>query len=541
MEWKLCAAPVFAGKRGTTMENTKKGAAEWFAQKGTYIYLLVMLLVFALFYTDKMHRVVADKKLIFQVLTAAYFCALLPFIVKRARDLCKGRCRFEWRGADAVFAVILFLAIILSTVLSGEGRRIFLEQPTLRSISGLCFLACVLVYFAVRRYGVYDSFVLWAWMIGSAIIYLYGILCSCGINFMYIQEETTVRHYYLTPLGGCNENAVYVCLMQPVIMVMYMVCRERFSQIIYSVYLCMGFLFSTFIKTESSSITMVFGIILLGYFALEKQVWFERYMHLIAMYLGSKGAIRILLYLFPNKLYPFDGINLLLLDPRVILGEAAVWALVYVLQHRADDLVRRQVLGMRKYFLGAAMVGAVCFVVGVVAANTMDVSEGSFLSCLQITDSLFNARGFIWKKTAEALGKESVVKKLFGNGLGSLYGLVYTGPDREALLAYMGGIPFRDPHNTYLQILVDMGILGFVGYFGLILTTLVKALRRWKENELQVAVALTVSMYLVQAMVNAYVILHLPLLFIFLGLANGAMAVKQEDNVADSSKGAGSR
>lgn len=523
------------------MENKKKSMADLFAEKGTYIYLLAMLLAFALFYTDKMHKVIADKQLIFQIFTAAYFCALLPLVVQRVRDFFKEKRRLEWKGADAVFAVILLLTIVLSTVLSDEGGRIFLEQPAPRSISGLCFLACILMYFAVRRYGVYDSFVLWAWMIGSAIIYLYGILCSCGINFMYIQEETTLRYYYLTPLGGCNENAVYVCLMQPVIMVMYMVCKERFSQIIYSVYLCMGFLFSTFIKTESSSITMVFGIVLLGYFALEKRVWFERYMHLVGMYLGSKGTIRILLYLFPNKLYPFDGINLLLLDPRVILGEAAVWALVYILQHKADDLVRRQAFYVRKYLLGAVIAIIACFAAGVVAANTLDISEGSFLSRLQITDSLFNSRGLIWKKTVEALGKEPLVNKLFGNGLGSLYGLIYSGPDKEALLAQVGGIPFRDPHNTYLQILVDMGILGFVGYFGLIFTTLVKALRRWKENELQVAVALTVSMYLVQAMVNAYVILHLPLLFIFLGLANGAMAVKQEDNVADSSKGAGSR
>ena len=513
------------------MENKKKRLAEWLAEKGTYIYLLAMLLLFALFHTDKMFNVVNDKWMIFQFFTLLYALALIPVVGSDVCNHVKNRPKLGLRDLDQLFALVLILAIILSTVLSGEGKRIFFTLPSERSISGLCFLACVLVYYAVRRFGVYDSFVLWAWMIGSAVIYIYGILCSCGINFMNIQDGVEERYYFLSPMGGSNVNAAYVCLMLPAIMVMYMVCRERFSQIIYSIYLCAGFLFSTFIKTESSAMAVIFAILLLGYFALERRIWFERYMCLVGLYLGSKAVIRVLLYLFPAKLYPFDGINLVLLDPRVILGEAAVWLLVYAVQRRGDDVLRRRVFGVRKYLLGTAAAAVSVFVLGVILVNVLGdaVPEGSLLSCLKITDPLFHSRGFIWRRTAEFLAEEPILDQWLGNGLGSLHKSLYSGPDREALLAYMGGAAFRDPHNEYLQILVDMGILGFIGYVGLIVTTLVKALGRWKENELQVAVVLTVSVYMVQALVNAYSIMHLPLWFIFLGLANGAMAVKQEE------------
>lgn len=93
---------------------------------------------------------------------------------------------------------------------------------------------------------------------------------------------------------------------------------------------------------------------------------------------------------------------------------------------------------------------------------------------------------------------------------------------REESLAYLGS-NLRDPHNEMMQVLVDMGIFGAVGYFGLLGVTFVQALRMWKHNEVQIVAILTLGVYLIQGLVNGYSIYHLPLLFVFLGLANGSM------------------
>ena len=82
--------------------------------------------------------------------------------------------------------------------------------------------------------------------------------------------------------------------------------------------------------------------------------------------------------------------------------------------------------------------------------------------------------------------------------------------------------------------LSDMGILGVIGYFGLLLSTLIRALKTWKKNELQVAVALTLCVYLIQGIANEYSIFYLPLLCIFLGLANGSMTKNQNNEVENS-------
>ena len=67
----------------------------------------------------------------------------------------------------------------------------------------------------------------------------------------------------------------------------------------------------------------------------------------------------------------------------------------------------------------------------------------------------------------------------------------------------------------------DMGQLGLIGYFGILLSTLIKGLRNWKNNAFYIISVLTLPIYLVQALVNEYSIYTLPFLFIFLALING--------------------
>lgn len=512
-------------KKAKSTAGTKVNFPEWLGEKGTYVYVLVMLVVFSLFCTNKMFDVVEDRWHFFQYATIIYACTLLPAAVQAVYRAVKNPLGLKLPSVDTILLLLLLEGILLSTVISPNGKRIFWEMPTARSISGLCFIGCILVYFGVRRFGIFDGPVLWGWMAGSAAIYLFGILCSCGINFMNIQDGVENRYYFLSPLGGCNINATYVCLMLPLLMVVFLVCDGMVSRAICGVYLCMGFLFALFIRTESSAISMVFCLLLLGYFSLESREWFDRYTWVVGIYLASKAVIRLLLSLFPEQVYSFDGFGRMLVSPKVILAEAAAWIVVAALQHRKKDAFRRVVFRIRKYLLAASLAAAFAFVASLTVVNLMGeaVPETSVFRRLLITDTTFSFRGFIWRNTVELLREEPVLNKLFGNGLGSLYDCLYFGPDRQALLDFMGGGAFYDPHNEYLQCLVDMGLLGFVGYMGLLVTTLVRALRRWKGNSWQTAVALTVSVYMVQAIVNAYTIMHLPLLFIFLGFANGYM------------------
>lgn len=501
------------------MDDTQNSVAEWLGEKGTSFYLLMMMTVFPLFYSNKMFHLVSDKENIFLRLTFIYICITIPAIVKIVYNWWKSGCTLKLKKTDTVFGIILLLAVITSTIFAID-RRISFFQTEKRTISGFCFLCCIMIYFMIRKYGKYDGIFLWSWLAGSSIIYLFGILCACGIDFMNIQEgiEGWQKYDYLTPLGQMDTNTSYLSLMLPPIVVMYMICKERFSRMIHGINLYMGFLFTFFIKTESSVIAIGSGMIILAYFAVENSIWFKRYIHIVGIYLGSKTTIRILLYLFGNKLHPFNGIGQLLLEEQWIICEWICYLLVCFIWRWKKDLLRQKLLAARKYALACGIVIVLCCGVGTVYVNirSSDIPADSFLHHLALKDSTFNKRGFIWKRTVWMLKNEGIIHKIFGNGL-SCYSRFMSGNN------ILNGLMYYDPHNEMLQMTSDMGLIGLVGYYGLIISTVIRAMRSWKNNELQIVVIMGLCVYLIQSLVNAYAILYSPLLFIFLGLANGSI------------------
>ena len=171
-------------------------------------------------------------------------------------------------------------------------------------------------------------------------------------------------------------------------------------------------------------------------------------------------------------------------------------------------------------FLAAAGIGIVCILFANI--NAANLSNESFWQNLVLTDATFNERGFVWRRTVAAIKEEPFLRKLFGNGMNSY----------ETFMSLMNKLTpdsgYADPHNEILQMATDMGLLGLISYFGLLLSTLVRGFRNWKKNSFYIMGALTLIIYLIQALMNEYSIYTLPFLFIFLALMNGKSIEKLE-------------
>ena len=501
------------------LERAKNFMPKWLGYRVTQAYLFFMLVIFPFYYTDGMFRLHLDKRDFLLSFAGIYAFALFPLALIALYDW--GNDTHAPKKPDTIFPLILLSVLAISTVFTIiTPRRAFFEVES-RTISGLCFLCCIFIFFAVRQYAKVDQLLLWTWLAGSSGLYLFGILCACGINVLHIQDglDPWQLPTYLTPLSNTNYNTCYVCLMLPPIMVLYMICKNRLSQILCGINLYLGFLFTFFIKTDSSFIALLLGFILLGYFALEKDSWAMHYVHIPGIYLGAKLTIRVLLHLYPEKIYPFHGLHVPLLDSKLLIREIICYLIFFIIWKWIGAFLREKLASARKILVIIAITLVCCCIACVIYINisTPALAPESFWNYLILNDSTCSGRGYIWSRTLSVIKEESIGRKLFGNGLNSF----------RALMLISGAVPagdmFEDPHNEILQIITDMGLLGFIGYFGLLFTSLIKALRGWHKNKLHVITVLTLSVYMIQALANEYSIFTFPLLCIFLGLANSKL------------------
>lgn len=132
--------------------------------------------------------------------------------------------------------------------------------------------------------------------------------------------------------------------------------------------------------------------------------------------------------------------------------------------------------------------------------------------------SLFSNRGYVWHYSYQELKKDFV----FGFGPDNFpYKFPQVNPDAER---YSPQITFDKPHNMYLQVLADGGILALVGFVYLLVTFLIKLIRQmFKSNDdinknYIIAIFLTVAAYSIQGFINDNHISIQPMLYIVIGV-----------------------
>lgn len=226
---------------------------------------------------------------------------------------------------------------------------------------------------------------------------------------------------------------------------------------------------------------------ILGYFALESDSWANRFTQ-DYRHLSWFQANDLHLTAFARKPAPsilrdrraYTGLQASALRDILLSGIPFVWK-------RNQKVLREKLAAARKTFLVITLAAICISVICIVFVNmiTSNLSEGFLLHHLVLTDSSFNDRGYIWRRTTSAIKDEPLLRKLFGNGLNSFRSVM----DTLQKLPFDSG--YADPHNEFLQMTMNMGLLGLIGYFDLLISTLIRGLRSWKADSFHIITVLT--------------------------------------------------
>lgn len=83
---------------------------------------------------------------------------------------------------------------------------------------------------------------------------------------------------------------------------------------------------------------------------------------------------------------------------------------------------------------------------------------------------------------------------------------------------FFGGALLVDAHNELMQIISTMGLLGTVGYFGLLISTAVKSAKGVSKKPFRILGVAVVCGYMAQGLVNNPTVFLTPYLFLLLGI-----------------------
>lgn len=191
---------------------------------------------------------------------------------------------------------------------------------------------------------------------------------------------------------------------------------------------------------------------------------------------------------------------------------------------------------------GAFCASAVVFFLAYVAAlvintatdgeitNMTGISVGGFLT---FSPTWGSNRGATWTAGVLCFQEQDLLHKILGVGPDGMPSYLYTdGSERLVSLVRetFGTNRLTNAHNEWLTILVNMGVLGFVSYVGMMVTAIYRFLRQREKNWIVAACGFCLLAYTVNNMFSFQQAMNVSTIFILLGIGENYLRKSRKES-----------
>jgi len=501
-----------------------------FADNSTSLYMIALFLILPLYFNNDYINILESKTFIFVLITWIYLIAFVAciwldsiFRAEKDRKLKTTSKKAQYkkeilpnkRLKQDIFFVIFLCAVIVSTLCSGDIVNAWYSAECKLFGARILILCCGMYYFISRGYkinkGVRISFV-----IGIGTVLMLTIMNLYGIDLLQMRDRLSEaqRELYLSTIGNVNILSNFICIFIPLFMGIFLYFQKRSERIACGILLYLGVMAG--IATNSDSFFLGFGasILFFLWFSMTSEKEMIRYLTMCIICIV--GIISLKLF---NSISNYDYIwyelqNSLINDIPWVIFIIAIVIFILVLNKTKIEINWLKLRRVLFVFLGACAVG---FAGYVIAVNTIEIEGAS--KYLIFNESWGTNRGFVWMHTCEMFRELPFYKQVVGIGSGAFNDFFASyNVDRVT--------KFVDPHSEFLYYLVSMGIVGVIGYFGMIVTAIVECVRNGKTTGIILA-AVFVS-WIAQGTVNNPLVFTTPYLFLFLAMSRFELKYNKE-------------
>lgn len=338
------------------------------------------------------------------------------------------------------FAVAFAVISVISCINCKQFETAFLGTGGWGIGGGLICISVIFYLILSRSFVLHQT--LWLPVIFTNII-IFGITVIQSMNVDVLGMHCGIyqpQYYnYVSTIGNVNWLSGYLCLLMPMLMLMYFRCSERASAVIYIVVVALG-LFNV-VLCSSDSVFLGIGLCLpfaIPYI-LSDEKYIARFGYCIAI-AGIELLCMASLPVFEPKRETLNGIFAVITRWWIALVIVLAGVLMAFVAKRYYSSIRNE--QRRKIVICAEILLLLC-ILGVL-----------IITVVTFDDNWGTRRGYIWRLTWEKFWAGSMPRYLVG-----------IGPDMTRAfyvdVSQLYGRTLVACHSEALQYLVTMGILGF--------------------------------------------------------------------------------
>ena len=384
-------------------------------------------------------------------------------------------------------------------------------------------MICIGIYYFVSRFYDGKESRIWYLMGISFLIFLWGLLNRFSI-YPITMENASVE--YISSIGNINWFCGYWSVFFVMGPVIYILTEDMASRIFSGIYSMVALGLAAVEGSDSAFVSLGIVFFLLFLVCFEKRRWLERYLEIIAIMTGTWQVFRLIHYLFPEQL------NFWNITISFVLGNATliVFIMAVLLRVIIDD-PEKETLHKAFHIVKWVVVSAVILLLaGYIILLIMNTrSRGNIGSLsdngLFIFDSSWgSSRGMTWKDGILIFNSFPGWRKWVGAGPDCFTMYAYTHPAISYLLEnQFGGVRLTNAHNEMITILVNTGILGLLTFLGIFISSIVRHLRKMKQNPMCLIIAVSAISYLFHNIFSFQQIVNTPFAFLMLGLGENIL------------------
>ncbi len=485
-------------------------------EEGVRLYVSFMLLVFPLFYKNGYYDILRAKRSVYLNMTGLFLIFVLCTVIVDISQKRVGMQKIQIKKR-ILWLVYMTLVLTISTMLSDNRADSWWGLSGRYLGSVLLILGCITVV-VIEKYLIWEPYMTGLFLAGASGVYILQILNEWKIDplHMGVAKEENAAGYFTGTFGNLNFNAQFNVMSLAVVMTLFLLSENRKLGILYKIVLILGLWGSICCRSDS----VLFGVfvivlILLIYCLKTKRSW-ENMSEIFGCIFIANLLMVICYSHFSEKVFAVAGAMKILLQKQTLMIELLLYV---VSQLGIRNHVMNQTIKNHKRKVIVVMLSAVF------AFCLWQFKKWNGIEAAAMIQEWANGREYIWKRSWEMFRGFSWREKLFGCGTNRFGDRIYADYGEEMMSLF--GMRYIDAHNEYLHFLVTTGIFGVLGYFGGILSVLIRSIHICAGNKNALIAITGGCAFLVAAMCNGPQPATTPLLFVELGIFSAIIRKKE--------------